>query len=240
MKYISIGYSIILPFLGCLYLHAEEEKKPQGFSGITELGIVVTSGNSSNTTTTGRIDLNYDLRRWLHHLKVNVINTQTDGIRTAERYNLNTKSNYKLQNEQFLFLSFTHDIDNFSGFQYQSAVAMGYGRNIISNDTMKWSVDVGPGYRISEFKSGGNNKEAIVHVGSNAKYSINKLSSLKAELNVDHGKSQTISILDLGYINQLSKSLAIKVGYNIKKSSNVPIGSKATDTITSISLLYSF
>lgn len=220
--------------------YAEEKKEPKGFNGSTEFGLVVTSGNSSNATTTGKIDLNYDVRRWLHHLKLDVINTRTDGIRTAERYNLNTKSNYKIENEQFLFVSLTHDIDNFSGFQYQSAISMGYGKNIIATDNLKWSAEIGPGYRYSEFETGGNDQETILHLGSKAEYIINKLSRFKSELTVDHGKNQTISILDIGYINQLSQSLALKVGYNIKKSTNVPVGSKATDTITSMSLIYSF
>ncbi len=238
---------IIIRVLGLIFLSglanitlAEENKKAEGISGAAEFGLVLTTGNTNNSTTTGKFKVTYDARKWLHNFNLNIVNAQTDGTRTAERYFFTAKSDYKLKNERFLFVGLTHYIDKFSGFAYQSAVTFGYGKNFYDTKDFKFSAEIGPGYRVSEFDTGGNEEEAIFHLGSKSRYLINKYTSLSAKLSIDSGTNQTISILDLGYINQLSNALALKVGYNVKNSSNAPVGNKRLDSITSMSLLYSF
>lgn len=217
-----------------------EDTIPKGMTGSAEFGMVLTSGNTDNTTTTGKFEISNDLENWLHSAKLTFVSADTDGATTAERYLLNLKSNYKMDNDQFLFAGLTYDVDKFSGFDSQTTFIFGYGRNFYDTDTFKLSAEVGPGYRMSEFETGGNESEAILHLGATSKYIVNEASHFEGELTVDGGSDQTITILDIGYINKLNSSLALKVGFNMKNSSDVPIGTKETDTITSVSLLYSF
>lgn len=219
---------------------AEKSKEPKGLSGSAEFGLVVTTGNTDNSTTNGKFKLSDDTKNWFHDFSLDVVKAKTDGVKTAERYFFNAKSNYKLDKNEFLFVGLTHDIDKFSGFDYQTSITAGYGRKLYDDKTFKLSAEVGPGYRISEFDTGGSEDETIIHLGAKSKYVINEYSSLNADMSVDSGSNQTISILDLGYVNKLTTALALKVGYNVKNSTNAPVGNKATDTITAVSLLYSF
>jgi len=241
MRFFNAAITANLILLVSLPVLAEDEKKePKGFTGAAEFGMVLTSGNTDTSTTTGRFEVSYDLEKWLHFAKLSVVNAQVDNETTAERYLLNTKSDYKMNDDQFLFAALTHDIDKFSGFDSQSTIATGYGRKLYDTQTFQLSAEIGPGYRTSELEDGSNNSEAILHVGSKGKYVINKYSHLAADLNVDGGSDQTITVFNVGYVNKLNSSLALKLSYNIKKSSSVPVGTDNTDTITSVSLLYSF
>ena len=221
-------------------VQAAEQEGPKGMSGSAEFGMILTSGNSDSSTLNGKFALTNDTAQWLHTASLDLVRAESENVKTAERFVLNAKSNYKLQDDQFLFVGLKHDIDKFSGFDYQTSLTAGYGRKLYDTDQYKLSVEIGPGYRISKLKAGGDDNEAILHLGATSKYIINKASSLDGALVIDSGSSQTITALALGYVNSLSDSLALKIGYNLKHSSDVPAGSKKSDSITSVSLIYSF
>lgn len=218
----------------------EKAKEPKGWFGAAEFGLVVTSGNTDTSTTTGKFEVSYDLEKWLHFAKFDIVSAEVDNTTTAERYLLNLKSDYKMDDEQFLFAGFTHDVNKFSGFDSQSTVVAGYGKTLYDTETFQLSAEVGPGYRTSELDDGSNDSEFIFHFGSKGKYTMNEYSHFVADLTVDGGSDQTISIFNIGYVNKLNNALALKLSYNIKNSSSVPAGNKKTDTITAVSLLYSF
>jgi putative salt-induced outer membrane protein len=220
--------------------HAAEDQDPKGMTGRAEFGMVLTSGNSDSSTMNGKFSLTNDTEQWLHVASLDLLRAESESVKTAEHYVLNAKSNYKLQDDQFLFVGLNHDVDKFSGFDYQTSITAGYGRKLYDTEQYKLSLEIGPGYRISKLKAGGDNNEAILHLGAISKYIINPASYLDGTLVIDTGSSQTITVLALGYVNSLSSSLALKVGYNLKHSSDVPAGTNKSDSITSISLIYSF
>jgi putative salt-induced outer membrane protein len=216
------------------------DETPKGVTGAAEFGMVISSGNTDNSTTNGKFEISNDVEKWLHFGSINIVVAETDGITTAERYLLNLKSNYKLDESQFLFTSLSHDVDKFSGFDSQSTFVLGYGRNLFDTKEFKLSAEIGPGYRVSELEAGGNDSVTVFHLGAKSKYEVNDDSHFVGNLSIDSGSDQTITIIDLGYVNKLSKALSLKLGYNYKNSSNVPIGAEKTDTITSVNLLYNF
>ncbi len=219
---------------------AADDDAPKGVTGAAEFGMVLTSGNTENSNTTGKFEISNDLEQWLHSARLDFVSADADGTTTAERYLLNLKTNYKLEDDAFLFAGLTYDVDKFSGFDSQTTFVAGYGRKIVDTEKFTLSAEIGPGYRISEFENGGDESEGILHIGANAKYTINEASHFVGLLSIDAGSDQTITLLDLGYVNKLSSALALKIGFNVKNSSDVPIGTEDTDTITSVSLLYSF
>ncbi len=219
---------------------AAEDDAPKGVTGAAEFGMVLTSGNTENSNTTGKFEISNDLEKWLHSARLDVISSDTDGTTTAERYLLNLKTNYKLEDDQFLFGGLTYDVDKFSGFDSQTTFVAGYGRKLYDSENFQLSGEIGPGYRISKFDDGTDESEAILHIGAKGKYTVNEASHFEGLLSIDSGSDLTITILDLGYINKLNSALALKIGLNLKNSSDVPVGTEDTDTITSVSLLYSF
>jgi len=221
-------------------VQAAEDNGPKGMSGNAEFGMVLTSGNSDSSTINGKFSLTNDTEQWLHTASLDLLRAESESVKTAEHYVLNAKSNYKLQDDQFLFAGLNHDVDKFSGFDYQTTITAGYGRKLYDTDQYQLSVEIGPGYRISKLKAGGDDNEGILHLGATSKYVINEASYLDGTLVIDSGSSQTISVLGLGYVNSLSSSLALKVGYKLKHSSDVPASTNKSDSITSISLIYSF
>ena len=222
------------------FAQAAEDMDPKGLSGAAEFGMIVTSGNSTNSTVNGKFSVENDVEKWLHTGKLSIVNSESENVTTAERYLLKLKSNYKLGGKHFLFGGLTHDVDKFSGYDYQTSIIAGYGQIIHDTDKYKLSIEIGPGYRSSKLITGEDDQEGILHLGAVSKYIVNEATYIDATLNIDSGSDQTITGLELGYVNSLTQSLALKVGYDLKNSSSVPVGTKKTDTITSVSLIYSF
>ena len=221
-------------------VHAAEDGVPKGLSANAEFGMILTSGNSDSSSINGKLSVENDLDKWLHSGKLSAVKTESENITSAERYLLKLKSNYKLGSDEFLFGGLNHDVDEFSGYDYQTSVIAGYGRKLHESDTYKLSIEIGPGYRTSKLKAGGDDSEGILHLGANSQYIINQATHIDGTLSIDTGSDQTITELDLSYVNKLNSSLAVKLGYNLRNSSDVPVNSKKTDTITTVSLIYSF
>lgn len=242
MNYLKKTLFISVVAINSTLVFAEESKKkePKGLFGAAEFGMVVTSGNTDTSTTTGKFELSYDDDEWLHFGKLEIVTADVDNASTAERYLLNLKSDLKMDDDQFMFVGLTHDVDKFSGFDSQSTLVLGYGRNLYNTENFQLSAEIGPGYRMSELEDGTSEDESILHVASKGKYTINEASHIVSDLTIDGGSDQTITVFNIGYVNKLNNRLALKLSYNVKKSSDVPVGIEDTDTITSISLLYSF
>ncbi len=231
---------VLLSAISFSQVQAAKDTGPKGMSGSAEFGMILASGNSDSSTLNGRFTLSNDTVQWLHSASLDLVRADSKGVKTAEHYVLNAKSNYKLQDDQFLFGGLNHDVDKFSGFDYQTTLTAGYGRKLYDTDRYKLSVEIGPGYRFSKLKAGGDNNEGILHMAATSRFIINKGSKLDGNLVIDSGSSQTITTLALSYINALSNKLALKAGYNLKHASGVPSGTNNTDSLMSLSLVYSF
>ncbi len=212
----------------------------KGLSGNVDFGLVITTGNSETTTTTGKFAMVDDREKWRHQFKFEAIQAESDGEDTVERYLTNIQIDRKLEKGKYLFGAIIHDVDKFSGFDYQSTMVVGYGKIFYDNKKFKLSADIGPGYRYSQFDAGGNEQEAIIHVGAKSEYNFTESTKLAGNVSVDNGSEQTITFLDIGFVSKVTDDISIKLNYNVKNTSNAPVGSSSTDTVTSINIVYGF
>ncbi|PIP79864.1 MAG: hypothetical protein COW84_08310 [Gammaproteobacteria bacterium CG22_combo_CG10-13_8_21_14_all_40_8] len=219
---------------------AEKSKEAKGFTGEIEFGFVVTKGNSDNSNSAAKIALIDDRAVWRHQLRLEANKADADGVNTVERYLMNFQSDRKLQTGAYFFGAVSHEIDKFSGFDYQSTAVLGYGKNFYDEKKFKLSADSGPGYRYSKLDQGGNEQEAILHIGAKSQYIFTEATKLSANLSMDNGSQQTITFFDVGLVSKLTSSLSVRFNFNVKNTSNAPDDKKATDTITSFNVVYGF
>jgi len=216
---------------------AQEEKN---YDASVAFGYVGTSGNTDTDTYNMELLFNLNTERWLHSMKFQALGSQENAQAKAERYYLENKSDFNLDENQYLFLKGTYTDDRFSGFEYQATVSGGYGRHLIRNDRFELQGFGGVGYRENNIINGGSEGEVIFTLGEEFNWAISDNAALTQSFNTEIGDERTVSVLELGLETNIIGDITTKVAFQARNNSEVPVGRKKTDTLTAISLVYSF
>lgn len=237
MQRLAFGAGILL----AVQAYAEE---PTTWSGDAELGFVSTTGNTDTTTIKSRAKAEGDWEVWRNTTAFDSLNTKEDDSRSAEKYFISNKTDYKFSDVSYVFGFVSYDDDRFSGFDYQATLSAGYGRTLLSNiDNMSLSLEAGPGYRISKVEDESmddDQEEVILRAYGNYEWQLSDSAQFGQELTVEGGDENTISKSITSLKTTIVGKLALKVAYTVKYTEEVPPENDHADTETSITLVYSF
>jgi len=219
---------------------AETGANDGSWKGNVELGIVNTTGNTETETINLKAKASTEREKWLHAVSLESLTSSDQGITTAERYAANGQSDYKFGKHDYFFAMLNYEDDRFSGYDYRVTEALGYGRRVIDEPTLILSLEIGPGARQSKLESGGSEDEMTVRGAAKLEWKIAETSTFTEDLSTDVGEDVTITKSVTALTAQVNGSLATKITYTIKNTSDVPVGVKKTDTETAVTLVYSF
>jgi putative salt-induced outer membrane protein len=246
MQQLAVVTLAVTSFTASVASHAADEKKSP-WTTRAELGYVVTSGNSETSTINAKIDATHEKDKWRHNIHAEALGAsttdQTTNIDTtsAERYQLSGKSDYKFNETDYMFGTAVYDKDRFSGFEYQSTIAAGYGRRVINDTDMTLDLEVGPGVRVIKIDNApDSDSEAILRLAAKYLWKLSDTSEFTEDLSVDAGSDLTVTKSVTALTANINSTLAMKISLTIKNNSEVPLGSKKTDTQTAVTLVYSF
>ena len=219
----------------------------EGWSGDVEAGLVTTSGNTEETTISGKVDVTRDWRDWRRNVLLQSRYAEQNDQRSAERYTASTQLDYKFNPNDFVFMRAQYDNDDFSGYQFQASTSAGYGRRLWADGESYLDTELGAGYRFSKFEQrdpeeGSERESPIARLALDFRYKLSETAQfreeLESEVSVDDGDSVSRSVTSLQA--NINSALAMKLAYTVEHDSNPPAGTEKTDTITSVTLLYSF
>jgi putative salt-induced outer membrane protein len=216
------------------------EATPTGWTAEIGLGYVRTSGNTNTTSTKGNAKAVNEIDKWRHTVTVEALKSSDDDVTTAERYFLSGKSDYKYSTYNYWFVRVSYDDDHFSGYDYRITETVGYGRRLIHEPELSLDAEIGPGARQSKTDAGENEDEFIVRLSGDLKWKISETSEFTEELSTEIGEDDTVSKSVTGLKANINKSLAMKVTYTVKNTSDVPVGVKETDTEFVVTLVYNY
>lgn len=226
---------------------AEEEKKEKSpWTSSVEIGFVRTTGNTETQTTIGKADTVYEIEKWRHtgHLEAFGQQSENDEGKnetSAERYAASAKTDYKFTELDYMFGLVKWDKDRFSGFKYEMLFAAGYGRKVIKKDNMELDLEIGPGEKVYKVEGESRTRdEAVLRLAGNYWWDITDNSKFTQEVSTEIGEEITTSQSITGVRANIIDTLALKFTYTVDHKSKVPSGSKKTDTIAGMSLIYSF
>jgi putative salt-induced outer membrane protein len=217
---------------------AEAPKGP--WSGNVRLGYLATTGNSETTNANFAFGVNYATGKWNHGMTGSAIGASEDDETTAEAYTLGWKSTYDYTERDYLFGRVDWLKDKFSGYDQQLSESVGYGRRLIVQPHQKWNVEIGAGARQSELRTGDEQKETILRLGTHYEYLFNESAQFNFDMGVEAGEDNTFTEAVLGLKTKLVGSLAAVLAYTVRNNTDVPDDTEKTDTMTSVSLEYSF
>ncbi len=210
------------------------------WKGEVDLGFVATQGNTNTSTLNGALDLQVRYGAWRHAVRVEALHASDRGTTTAERYVGDLTNHYDLSAVSYLFGNVRYESDRFSGYSYQAAEAAGYGRRFRPLPALKAELEAGPGLRQSRETTGSSTNEAIFRAAGRLVWQLTPNAKFQQRVRLDSGRANT-SIESVSSLQStVIGALALKLSETVKYNTSVPAGTKNTDLLTSVNLVYSF
>jgi putative salt-induced outer membrane protein len=246
-----------------------------GWSGSGELGFAAARGNAKSENLNAKIEFKKEDDRWkdLFYLTAlrskgevksqtidnstspPTVNTVSNYELTANRYETGASLGFKLDERSYVVGALRYENDDFSPFDYQAVVSVGYGYTALKNQTDELSFEIGPGYKryrpVETTTISGDPPVVTVDkpdsqgefVGRGLmayKHDFTDTTSFVNTLLVESGSNNTFVQNDAGVQVGMSKKLALKVGYQVRHNSEVAPGIKETDQLLTTNLVYAF
>ena len=251
---LATAVTLALP-MSSVYAKSDFVEGDATFGGEAELGGTVTTGNTETSSLKGRLALKHELGNWENSYTFEGLyqeSTEEDdaGVEednvTAKRYSADLQGDYQLSDVNYLFVTTNYEVDEFSGYDFSSKSAAGYGHRFIDNDTMSLKAEVGPGYIYQEYDdenkallSEDSESNAVAHmvvdfqslVGESAKFQQKFIADWGDKLDASSETSLSANI-----VGSLAMKFAVVVSYNSEPLEGI----KSTDTETNLTLLYGF
>lgn len=227
----------------------------EGWSGTGEVGLSSARGNTRSENLNARLAFTKEDDDWEHRFSLAgyrargevTADFDGDGVpetrleTTANRYQVAGSSALKMNERASWISSLRYERDDFSTFDYQATIAVGYGYRYIDTDTTKLAASVGPGYRRARNAVSGEVDSAIIVRGTlEFAHQLTQTTRVVNDLLVESGSDNTFAQNDLGLAVDINSSMALKVGLQTRYNSEVEPGRVSTDTLTTLNLVYKF
>lgn len=234
------------------FTQAPKSVIPEGSNWYTsaELGAISTTGNTTGTSVTGKIDARHEMANWSNEYifsgyfkEDDVLNADGSHTKTrsAERYSVSAKAAYKLlEDGNRAFVLGSHVADKFGAYTRYSTLAIGYGTQVLKREDKSLDVEIGPGYFHGENAAGGEESGMTVHGAAQLRWRVSPSAQFAQTVNVERGTSNVHTVAETSLSTKINGTMQMKAAFSARSDSNVPEDKKNTDTQTSLTLVYSF
>jgi putative salt-induced outer membrane protein len=246
--------AIALLALSPLAAHADDGE----WKGSGEVGLAASRGNAKSENVNMKLKFTMEDDTWKDafyatalrnkgEIKTVIVDSNGQPVSvstyktTANRYELGASAGYKFDERSYIVGALRYENDDFSPFDYQAVMSLGYGYTAIKNDRTQLSVEIGPGYKRYETVNTNDSQGEAVARGLVAyKHMITDNTSFENTFLVEAGSDNRFYQNDAGIAVGMSTKLALKVGYQIRHNSDVAPGIKKTDQLLTTNLVYNF
>ncbi|WP_426164740.1 DUF481 domain-containing protein [Sandarakinorhabdus sp. DWP1-3-1] len=211
-----------------------------GWSGSGEAGANISSGNTNNKGVAIGLNFAKETRSWKHSVRGFVDYQRQDGVTTRERYFAGYEGNYNITPNFYALATLSYERDTFSGFRRRFAESLGLGYRIIATDTMKLSVEAGPALRQTQFTNGISDNALAARGAGNFWWALTPGLEFSESATVFYDSFNTSFQSLTALTAQLSGALSARASFQLNTESNPPLGRKSNDTISRVTLVYSF
>jgi len=210
-----------------------------------ELGVVNTSGNSQTSTINAKINGTREEGKWRHNLQAEALRSSTSSVVSAEKYQTSGQSDYKFTETDYAFGRVNYEFVKFSGYDYQATIAGGYGKRVMNETDMTLDLEIGPGLRFFKVDPPllpplESDSDPFLRLAGKYLWKVSENATFTEDLSTEIGSDLTVTKSVTGLKANINTTLAMKITFTATHTSDVPVGSKKTDTETAVTLVYSF
>ena len=235
--------------------YADAPPPPQvGWMGQVQLGIVVTRGTLDTTTANMKFDATDTIGDWKDLAHLAFLYGESGKVSSAQRLEGSWESDFNFTKKTFVFGSINGEQDRFDGFAYQVTFATGLGYKFIDSDTTKLTVNLGAGYRRLQTETlaaadandfimrtpGPQIGDGVGTAGLDYAQQLTKTTKLTDKVLMQSGGLNTAVANDIAVAVNMTQSLALSVGWGVRYNSAPPTGTKSTNQLFTVNIVYSF
>lgn len=205
-----------------------------------EAGAVLTDGNTRTRTGKGNVSARYETGRWRQSAMVEALYAEDRERTTAQRLAAAAKSDYKVAEFDYLFLTGRYESERFTGFDYRVSEAAGYGRRVLHTRRVTLDLEAGPGGRHTRSEDGRHEDELIGRAAARLAWNLSTTAAFTEAVRFEAGENGTDTESETALRSQVIGNVAMKLSFTIRHRSEVPAGTRRTDTVTAVTLVYTF
>ncbi|MCE7032076.1 DUF481 domain-containing protein [Lysobacter sp. GX 14042] len=213
----------------------------RGWHGEGELGLALASGNTDSQTLNGKLGLTREDPLWEHAMGLSLLYGKQDGIESASRYEAFGKLGRRMDDRRQWSGSVRTERDHFAAYEYQSAIAIGYSHELVKQEATQLRFEIGPGYRWSKLQGVRVHENGAIARGQlEFSHQFNPSTLAYDTLLVEAGQENTFARNDVGVAVRMSDALALKAGLQVRHNTDALPGTRKTDTLTTVNVVYGF
>jgi putative salt-induced outer membrane protein len=202
------------------------------WSGKGRIGGVLARGNTETSTANLNFDLTKHLERWDHKFGGSMLRTLSEGLTSADRWELRVESDYRPTRRTFLFTSVRYEQDQFTDYAYQATGAIGVGHHFVASDKTKLDGRFGIGTRRAELRlTDDTEADAILRLGVDFQRFLTANTSVYDRLLVETGETNTFVQNALGLEVKMTQAFSVALGYELRYNSEVLPGTENADQV---------
>lgn len=209
-------------------------------SGLAELGYLARSGNSDSSDLNAKFQVAHAYDRWTQSFHAAIEQSEEDDERTANRFLVGVKSEYRLSDHDYVFATVDYASDDFGAYRSRWTETLGYGRRLISQETQTLDLELGVGARQATLQTREEQSDMIARLGLNYLYKFASSADVSNKLLIESGADNTYAQNETAVRMPLLENVSLKVAYTVRHNTEVAVGTEKTDTLTSVNVAYSF
>ncbi len=246
--------------LGCASVLCVTSAFAEDWTGKGELGFVDVAGNTESRTLNAALTMEKAVDQWKHIAKLTALQSSSDGDDKSESYSAGWRSEYSFDERLYGFGDIRYFEDKFDSFDEIYTAAIGAGYRVILEDDIKWNVSAGIGYRDTTLNTVTEEVRApitniiitprtVTHedisgatllLESDYKHKLSETTNFENYTRIEPTSDNTFAQNIAGLSVAINTALALKIGYDVRYNTDPAKGSKSTDRITSVNVVYSF
>jgi putative salt-induced outer membrane protein len=212
----------------------------ENWKGQIELGGSRSTGTTRSLGIVTSADATREGLAWKHNLHAQAEFQRTDGVRTTERIRASWLPNYKFSERGYTYGIAQYERDPFAGYEDRYTAGAGIGYRVIAGPRMKLDLEGGPVMRSTQSITGDDQTRLAGRGSLNFNWQISPTLQFQQSgaVYVEHGDSNVTATTALD--TKLIGALKARLSYNVQYEKDSPVGTRALNTQSRATLVYSF
>lgn len=211
----------------------------EGWSGQGEFGASTSSGNDDSVGVTTGVQLAKEGLRWSHKFDGLVDYRRTEGVTEKERFNAGYQVQRKFDGNLYSFGLLQYERDRPAGYYRRFSESIGIGVRLIDRPSLRLEMDGGPAFRQTAFVTGKNEGEVSGRASMALRWDVSPTLGFTQNASAFLSDDSTF-VSTSALTSKLFGALSSRLAFDVRHETNPPLGSVATNTISRLTLLYSF
>lgn len=217
----------------------QQERFWQGWGGQVELGASTSTGNDESVGGTLGIQLAKEDLNWQHKFDALVDYRRSSGVTEKERFFTSYQSQRNIGKNIYAVGLLQYERDRPAGYTRRFSESVGLGIRLIDRPEMRLEMDGGPAFRQTAYVDGRDENQMSGRASMSFRWNVRPTITFTQKASAFVADSSTY-VSNTALTTKLFGALSSRFSFDVRHETSPQAGSVETDTVSRVTLLYSF